>query len=155
MSSKAHKLQEDTFLKEYAQRDFEMALTPVGSVILSCGKLEGKSFDEMRKDFLYVKEHMEEFKDFNTYKDWVDYFVKKYNVSKKARKLLTLFSDKGYRTTGNGEKIKLKSEKTPIVALADKNNITRIPPSYFNIPYGIMRDANENKDFVAVERFYD
>lgn len=155
MSSKAKKIQENSFLKEYMHRDFEMALTPIGSIILSCGKLSDKTFDSMRNDFLYVKSHMEEFKDFESIKDWTDHFVKLYGVSRKQKKLLTLFYDKGYRTAGDGEKIIMKNEKTPVVALADKNNVNRIVPSYFDIPYGIMKDAADNKDFVAYEKIYD
>lgn len=70
----------------------------VGSIIVTVGKLVGKTEDEMIKDFARFSKDEELFKSKNIL-DAVNYIIKDFNMSEEYKKYIVLCYDEGGRYT--------------------------------------------------------
>lgn len=117
MSSKAKKIEEnveaDKKLKLYT-----LYGTLVGSVIVTFGKLVGKSEDEMLKDFAYYSKDEDLFKCKNI-KEVCDYIKRDYGVIEDYEDNIVLIYDE-------------KNVYTPIVTIMDEDGVV----------YPLDRDGN-------------
>lgn len=116
---------------------YELYGSPIGSIVVSIGKLVGKTEDEMLRDYKDLQLDTELSK-CKTIREVCDFIGKKYNLPKEYYNSLVLVSDN-------------RNFFTPIVTIAVEDNI--LPLNKDGVCFGIL--ANLDKDFCEVEYIYE